>query len=424
VPGICVLARVVVANRIVRRDLPANCSRRKAVMGSLRRCASIRCAGLEEGVVQEKRRTPAVIPDDLKKVSCGPCTLTVTAHGSGLVHIVVRTQLASWNPGEKERLLEALNRVLALGVDYFATFDLRAHQQVNPHIVKILTGGLTGGECWRRLRAAVVQVRENIFTTVRMGIVSAFVRTCLLDPFGPVGSTGCPLLICRDDGVAREFCEASHRAYSVDGRMPSTLASAPGFVSLDNISDGNAGVDSVVAKDCCAGCVASLAPGIRRRGRGAPVPSGVASAGITTLHELPNGDVRVIQSPARDVVLSSTSPSGNQDEVRGRTVAPAPSTGSMHSSASGAELSRSVAALKFECPAERLQPLVGTHLHVGELVFDAEVESCKRRYTACVRSVPKASLLPILWSMNLGECWKGVLAFLLRRRMAKKAQSS
>eukprot|EP00971_Amphidinium_carterae_P094378 1868516-Amphidinium_carterae.1 len=50
----------------------------------------------------------------------------------------------------QERLLEALNRVLALGVDYFATFDLRAHQQVNPHIVKILTGGLTGG--WRPSR--------------------------------------------------------------------------------------------------------------------------------------------------------------------------------------------------------------------------------------------------------------------------------
>jgi len=380
--------------------------------------------------VQEKRRT-LVIPEDLKKVTCGPCTLTVTADGCGLAHIIVRTQLACWNPGEKERLLEALNRVLSLGVDYFATFDLRAHQQVNPHIVKILTSLTSGGECWRRLRAAVVQVRENIFTTVRLGLVSSFVRTCLLDPFGPVGSTGCPLLICRDDGVAREFCEASHRAYTVDGRMPSALATAPGFVSLDNISDGNAGVDSDARKDSSVGCVASLAPGIRRRGRGAPASQGAgyASAGITTLHELPNGDVRVIQSPARDVVLSSTLPSGtaaaagSDERARARSVAAAPSTGSMHSSASGAELSRSVAALKFECPAERLQPLVGTHLHVGELVFDAEVESCKRRYTACVKSVPKAPLLPILWSMNLGECWKGVLTFLLRRRIAKKAPS-
>eukprot|EP00971_Amphidinium_carterae_P142841 2829954-Amphidinium_carterae.2 len=28
---------------------------------------------------------------------------------------------------------------------------------------------------------------------------------------------------------------------------------------------------------------------------GAPVPSGVASAGITTLHELPNGDARCLE---------------------------------------------------------------------------------------------------------------------------------
>eukprot|EP00971_Amphidinium_carterae_P142840 2829954-Amphidinium_carterae.1 len=98
--------------------------------------------------------------------------------------------------------------------------------------------------------------------------------------------------------------------------------------------------------------------------------------------------VRVIQSPARDVVLSSTSPSGcrhvflcsqcstgvstsvidhgahsgcgrNQDEVRGRTVAPAPSTGSMHSSASGAELSRLQRFCKFiTLISARLSPSV------------------------------------------------------------------
>eukprot|EP00403_Amphidinium_massartii_P021476 CAMPEP_0178390566 /NCGR_PEP_ID=MMETSP0689_2-20121128/10713_1 /TAXON_ID=160604 /ORGANISM="Amphidinium massartii, Strain CS-259" /LENGTH=384 /DNA_ID=CAMNT_0020011081 /DNA_START=219 /DNA_END=1372 /DNA_ORIENTATION=+ len=303
--------------------------------------------------------------------------------------------MAYWSKGDKERLLEALARVCELGVDFFATFDLRAHQHVHPYITKVLTNLTSGGECWQRLRAAVVQVRENIFTTVRLGLVSAFVRTCLLDPFGPVGATGCPLLICRDDVVAREFCEASHRAWALNGQTFGPLAGS-GFVSLDNVSEDRSAPETsspATSKDVSsAGCVASLAPGIRRPGRGiaAPGSTTLPAAAITTLHELPNGDVRVIQSPARDVVLSSASSSSGSKSDTDSTAAgssskggsAATSTGSIHSSGSGTDLSRSVAALKFECPAERLQPLVGTHLHVGELVFDAEVESYKRRYTA------------------------------------------
>mmetsp|Transcript_61227 Transcript_61227/g.145770 ORF Transcript_61227/g.145770 Transcript_61227/m.145770 type:complete len:412 (-) Transcript_61227:222-1457(-) len=406
-------------------------------MGSLRRCSSIRCSGIDDGVasveLKPDQKPSLIIPESLAQVSCGPCTLSVTAHASGLAHIVVRTHMAYWSKGDKERLLEALARVCELGVDFFATFDLRAHQHVHPYITKVLTNLTSGGECWQRLRAAVVQVRENIFTTVRLGLVSAFVRTCLLDPFGPVGATGCPLLICRDDVVAREFCEASHRAWALNGQTFGPLAGS-GFVSLDNVSEDRSAPETsspATSKDVSsAGCVASLAPGIRRPGRGiaAPGSTTLPAAAITTLHELPNGDVRVIQSPARDVVLSSASSSSGSKSDTDSTAAgssskggsAATSTGSIHSSGSGTDLSRSVAALKFECPAERLQPLVGTHLHVGELVFDAEVESYKRRYTACKKSITKAPLLPILWGLDISGCWKGILALLLRRRMAKK----
>eukprot|EP00971_Amphidinium_carterae_P142842 2829954-Amphidinium_carterae.3 len=74
-----------------------------------------------------------------------------------------------------------------------------------------------------------------------MELLASFVRLYMPSAFSSDGDT--------IDALMSRLYMASHRAYSVDGRMPSTLASAPGFVSLDNISDGNAGVDSVVAKD-------------------------------------------------------------------------------------------------------------------------------------------------------------------------------
>jgi len=41
---------------------------------------------------------------------------------------------------------------------------------------------------------------------------------------------------------------------------------------------------------------------------------------------------------------------------------------------SGTDLS-AVAALKFECPRDQLDKLVGAHFHIGELMIDAEIES-------------------------------------------------
>jgi hypothetical protein len=89
-----------------------------------------------------------------------------------------------------------------------------------------------------------------------------------------------------------------------------------------------------------------------------------------TFHMLPNGDVRVIQSPPRDIMLQA-------DDERMQAKPQEGAVTEAHA-AVGLPGEDSSTVVRFECPREHLQLLIGAHFHVGELAVDADLESAFR----------------------------------------------
>jgi hypothetical protein len=158
-------------------------------------------------------------------------------------------------------------------------------------------------------------IRSNIFVACARGVIGTFLKMLL---------PSCPAIVCHCDQVARDFFKAS-TASSRKSRE---------FVSVVKVQDGT------------SYCLALLEP--------------LLEIGITniesTLHKLPNGDIRVIQSPADDVMMRT--PCGK----------------AMHMAND-----RQLSALKFEGSIKVLEHLIGAHFHIGELIADADIESRNRR---------------------------------------------
>merc|ERR1719265_1208852 len=98
--------------------------------------------------------------------------------------------------------------------------------------------------------------------------------------------------------------------------------------------------------------------------------------GAQTFHTLPNGDVRVIQSPAQDIIVGAVVDAAQQ--VIENSIS---SLSSFKSSEfSNCELNQmtALAALKFDCSTEKLEKLIGVHFHLGELIVDTEMVSLSR----------------------------------------------
>jgi hypothetical protein len=101
------------------------------------------------------------------------------------------------------------------------------------------------------------------------------------------------------------------------------------------------------------------------------------------MHMLENGDVRVIQSAATDVMLRPAEPCQNQgnpqdgsddiEENKEETKHPSKDASEqLEMLPSDLQL---VEALKFSGPANKLKQFVGMHFHIGELTIDADAAS-------------------------------------------------
>jgi len=180
-------------------------------------------------------------------------------------------------------------------------------------------------------------IRSNIFVECARGVIGSFIKMWL---------PGCPAIVCHSEHIASEFF------------MANTTSSVIGheFVSVVNVQEDSSDV----------ACLAFLAPLLPWD---APNMEG-------TLHVLPNGDVRVIQSPADDVMMCS------------------PSEEAMHTTGDSA-----LSALKFECSERELMQLIGAHFHIGELITDADIESRNR----------KLALLHLNSRFGVSGCWEGLL---------------
>jgi len=87
-----------------------------------------------------------------------------------------------------------------------------------------------------------------------------------------------------------------------------------------------------------------------------------------SMHTLDNGDVRVIQSPPSDLMVVK------QESTKPRMVGTASDGRETY-----APLHQLIEGVVFRCTARTIQNLIGINFHLGELVIDADSESCLQR---------------------------------------------
>jgi hypothetical protein len=248
-----------------------------------------------------------------------------------------------------------------VGVPFVAAYDLRSCMP-SPQIAQAL------GRLHRKyenlftaqLNAIGLLVADNLFTLPSRGRLGSFiVESCL---------PACPKAILHSEVIAERFFQATCEASSI-----------PSFVSVAgvrNLSDSKSG--------SLESSVATLVPfksngsqPSSSHGRGHALPP------APMMHTLENGDVRVIQSAATDMMLRTTEDSfkhgnpqdGSNDveESSDETKQPTEKESGQHEIAPG-EL-QLVEALKFRGPAAKLKQFVGMHFHIGELTIDADAAS-------------------------------------------------
>lgn len=281
-------------------------------------------------------------PPWVESLAVGGCYLSLRTGGALLPGLACLEITVSRQFLDLDQLLPRLDRIMGLGLDLAVTLDFR--DQLPDRVSIRALAELWSGQkenATRRPRYTAVLVRESIFRSATWQPLVSFIRTCAV-----VG----PLVLCHGDATAQDFFRA--------GAAPQPAASVP-FVSIVDVQDATG--ESAGGYFTGASCVASLAPF-----------STGPCADAHTFHMLPNGDVRVIQSPPGDVMWQ-----GEQGEEDGGSVSKVP-TPPVEATESGAGAVAAVASLKFGCPREQLMQLVGAHLHLGELVVDAELESLLR----------------------------------------------
>jgi len=243
----------------------------------------------------------------------------------------------------------AVEGCIANGKDFVVTYDLRNHQDWttcnNPSehaacLRKFFCEESRASKL-RKAKLAALLFKGSIFVEETVAFLGEFVE--LITP-------SCPLILSHSQTTARNFFRST-----IGGEM------SGGFVSLVAVEPGKHTAPDTET------CVASLAPlsktsGIFKAHAEAP----------PTYHMLPNGDVRVIQSPPADIVMGRPVLS-NIAEDKDIEIADAPVKLGSGAALSCGELP-SVSALLLKGPQEGLRRLIGVHFNIAELLIDADAK--------------------------------------------------
>jgi hypothetical protein len=267
-------------------------------------------------------------------------------------------------------LFAALDKLTANGTGFVVTYDICGSKDWKQQMDASVEGLAKLRKFFRednrtlilqKAKSAAVLVRGNIFVEATISLLRRF-----LDVLAP--SPSCPFLVCHSEAAAEEFFRVAI------GAATPCFVSVVGVQPMRKTSNGS------------ETCVASLAPLSKATCGNLKTHAEAPS----TYHMLPNGDVRVIQSPPCDIVMGQPVTSVPEEGI-----ADVPTkTGSAGALCRG-DLP-SVAALLFKGPTESLRRLIGAHFHVGELVADAEMESLSRRCRGSVRKQGKGCVYDIL----------------------------
>jgi len=238
-----------------------------------------------------------------------------------------------------------LDEVLKQGRDFVACYDFRVCTKPRHRIVEALRSFHREHEAefCRRCQAIAVLVSDSLFHVVAGAAAGSFSRASSLPQ--------CPQIICHTDATADAFFQA----------VRTTMSGGEGFVMVAGVQEPQP--DGKTTYGPCS--VAKLT-----RFSHSDVSSMPPKAPMTiepVMHTLNNGDVRVIQSPPSDVMF--------------RRAAAAPTLGAGGKTQPANKGKHStldlhlVEALRFQCHPSRLRQLLGTYLHLEELLIDADAES-------------------------------------------------
>jgi hypothetical protein len=205
---------------------------------------------------------------------------------------------------------------------------------------------------------------DNLFTIASKSKVGNFIKESCLPK--------CPRVIVHGESMAAHFFRD---LLDPPSAVPAAFVSVVGVREASDSKLG--GVET---------CVATLVALRRPRSdtdsttdTEPEVASVVQNAPL--IRTLDNGDVRVIQSAATDVMLRQTTPLQDQQVTDIEAGVPEVKTCEMPASivTKNEDVSSSdllaLQALKYQCPAAKLEEFVGTHFHIGELTIDADAAS-------------------------------------------------
>lgn len=326
-------------------------------MGSLRRTTSVsNVAIVRKSGPCAYEKDKICIPENYNNyVDCGYCTLSFEYGGPSAPadcgHLVIR--LSGNKVCSDDRLLvESLDRVLETQQEWVVTYDFRLGQP-SQRVAKLFEESRE--RIAKHARTIAVLIAENIYVAGAKRFIGGFMS------FLP----RCPAIVCHCEHIAKEFFRA----------ITTTSIIASAFVSVVAIKDDPRG-------RLHPRSFAVMEPTLSKSGDSPKVDA--------TLHTMPNGDVRVIQTPARDVLMCKEGEcrqgkNGLQLQSTGRT--------------------STLVALRFPCRKELLGQLVGAYFHVGELIADAEAESQDNTKIAVHRTAPPTSCFGDILRSIAWMCW-------------------
>lgn len=297
------------------------------------------------------------------RLDCGICSISLEQGGQRLPHlghlVITFAEVRMHRSSQIRRVVDSLARVLEeilrTGIDFVTTYDFRSSCVSMPRLARALGQFHTKNSAHfsQRLKAIALLMPDNLFAVAAKGVAGRFIRECCLP--------SCPRVICHGEAIAEEF-------FKVVTKDPSSSDSS--FMSVAEVREIVGNLWTFDSEKC----VAKLLPYSHRQSADSVVEGAAGMAQVHSaplMHTLANGDVRVIQSPASDVML------------RGQEVGPAINVQDNVSKPLNAEFKPTrmstfdlqVEALKFRCSVQTLSELIGTHLHIGELTIDADAAS-------------------------------------------------
>jgi hypothetical protein len=284
-------------------------------------------------------------------MDCQVCSISFEPHINGfpgMAHLTLVFQktrvVTQYHVKTVSQALErTLQRMEQACTSFVISYDLRNARMPMPELAQTFAKlhREHAPQFARQLKAIAVLVTDNLFTMPAKNGTRNFIAGSAFP--------ACPRFVGHSKARAEDF----FRALPCRAR-PKGAGSFVSLVGAD-VADHEPG--------CVETCIGKLVPFNGDENNNSEASIEVHNAPM--INQLANGDVRVVQTAASDVMLRQNPQSKTQAD--GAT-SPKDNSGDLH-------FLRTVKAFKFQCATVKLQEFIGTNFHLGELTIDADAAS-------------------------------------------------